>query len=90
MVCRLTYEARSAVAKNSVAKLCFEIMARKRTNLAVAADVATADEMLQLAEATGPHICVFKTHVDIFDRWAHHTPRRGGKAQLTKHVQGWD
>eukprot|EP00775_Hariotina_reticulata_P005642 gene5642-5881_t len=66
---RLTYEERSALAKNSVAKRCLEIMARKQTNLAVAADVATADEMLQLAEATGPHICVFKTHVDIFDRW---------------------
>jgi uridine monophosphate synthetase len=65
---RLSYEERAAVAKNSVAKQCFEIMARKRTNLAVAADVATADEMLALAEQTGPHICVFKTHVDIFDR----------------------
>lgn len=66
---RLTYEARAAVAKNSVARACLELMARKKTNLAVAADVSTADEMLQLAEATGPHICVFKTHVDIFDRW---------------------
>ena len=65
---RLTYEARAALAKNSVAKQCLELMARKKTNLAVAADVATAGEMLQLAEATGPHICVFKTHVDIFDR----------------------
>lgn len=65
---RLTYEARAAVAKNSVARECLELMARKKTNLAVAADVSTADEMLQLAEATGPHICVFKTHVDIFDR----------------------
>lgn len=66
--CRLTYEERAGLAKNSVAKQCLEIMARKKTNLAVAADVATADEMLRLAEQTGPHICVFKTHVDIFDR----------------------
>lgn len=66
---RLSYEERAGLAKNSVAKQCFELMARKRTNLAVAADVATADEMLALAEQTGPHICVFKTHVDIFDRW---------------------
>lgn len=66
--CRLRYEERAGLAKNSVAKRCFEIMARKKTNLAVAADVSTADEMLSLAEQTGPHICVFKTHVDIFDR----------------------
>lgn len=65
---RLAYEARAGLAKNSVARECLELMARKKTNLAVAADVSTADEMLQLAEATGPHICVFKTHVDIFDR----------------------
>lgn len=67
---RLSYEARAGLAKNAVARECLELMARKKTNLAVAADVSTADEMLRLAEATGPHICVFKTHVDIFDRWA--------------------
>eukprot|EP00879_Flechtneria_rotunda_P003802 GHRR01004042.1.p1 GENE.GHRR01004042.1~~GHRR01004042.1.p1 ORF type:complete len:447 (+),score=159.94 GHRR01004042.1:160-1500(+) len=66
---RLSYMERAGLANNSVAKQCFEIMARKRTNLAVAADVGTAHDMLQLAEAVGPHICVFKTHVDIFDRW---------------------
>lgn len=65
---RLSYEARAGLAKNAVARECLELMARKKTNLAVAADVSTADEMLRLAEATGPHICVFKTHVDIFDR----------------------
>lgn len=67
--CRLRYEQRSALAKNSMAKRCFEIMARKQTNLSVAADVATAEEMLTLADAVGPHICVFKTHVDIFNEW---------------------
>jgi uridine monophosphate synthetase len=64
---RLSYEARAALAPNAVAKACFELMARKRTNLAVAADVGSAEEMLALADAVGPHICVFKTHVDIFD-----------------------
>eukprot|EP00983_Pelagomonas_calceolata_P083999 1156272-Pelagomonas_calceolata.AAC.12 len=44
-------------------------MARKQSNLSVAADVDTVEEMLDLAEKVGPHIVVFKTHVDIFDKW---------------------
>ncbi|KAI8470633.1 MAG: humps family-domain-containing protein [Monoraphidium minutum] len=66
---RLTYEARAALAENAMAKACLETMARKRTNLSVAADVDTAEEMLEIADKVGPHICVLKTHVDIFDKW---------------------
>lgn len=66
---RLTYEARAKMARCAMARRCLELMARKRTNLSVAADVGTADEMLALADAVGPHVCVFKTHVDIFDKW---------------------
>ena len=45
-------------------------MSRKRTNLAVAADVPSTDAVLALADAAGPHIAVFKTHVDAQDRWS--------------------
>ena len=44
-------------------------MARKQTNLSVAADVETAEDMLALADAVGPHVAVLKTHVDVFDSW---------------------
>ena len=44
-------------------------MSRKKTNLAVAADVPSTDAVLALADAAGPHIAVFKTHVDAQDRW---------------------
>lgn len=66
---RLTWEARAAAAANPAGRALFELMARKRTNLAVAADVPSTDAVLALAESTGPHIAVFKTHVDALDRW---------------------
>lgn len=66
---RLTYEQRIPLAKCAMARQCLEVMVRKQTNLSVAADVDTAEEMLELAEKVGPYICVFKTHVDIFDQW---------------------
>ncbi|KAK9811268.1 hypothetical protein WJX72_000943 [[Myrmecia] bisecta] len=66
---RLSFEQRKVLAKNALGQKLFELMLRKQTNLAVAADVATVEEMLALADKVGPHICVFKTHVDIFDRW---------------------
>ena len=46
----MTYEARAALAKNPMARQCLELMARKKTNLSVAADVDTAEEMLAMAE----------------------------------------
>ena len=67
---RLPWAARAAAAANPTGKALFELMDRKKTNLAVAADVASTDAVLALAEATGPHIAVFKTHVDAMDRWS--------------------
>eukprot|EP00798_Chlamydomonas_sp_ICE-L_P011783 gene11783-14930_t len=47
---RMRYEERAKVAKNPMAKKCLELMAKKKTNLSVAADVDTAEEMLAMAE----------------------------------------
>lgn len=73
---RLRYEERASHAKNELGRALLELVARKRTNLSVAADVASPEAMLELAEQVGPHVCVFKTHVDVFDSWTEEHARR--------------
>jgi orotidine 5'-phosphate decarboxylase subfamily 1 len=42
-------------------------MDEKQTNLCVAADVTTKQELLRLADLLGQEICLFKTHIDIVE-----------------------
>jgi len=63
-----------ALSENAMAKRLLALMQEKQSNLSVAADVNTCAEVLALAEAIGPHVCVFKTHVDVL---ADFTPEFG-------------
>ncbi|KAI9247193.1 Orotidine 5'-phosphate decarboxylase [Phascolomyces articulosus] len=62
-----TYAERAARHPNACAKQLFELMERKKTNLSVAADVTTKKELLAVADAVGPFVCVLKTHIDIVE-----------------------
>lgn len=48
---RKSYSNRKASIKSKTAKKLLDIMEQKQTNLCVSADVTTADELIQLAEA---------------------------------------
>ncbi|KAJ2613004.1 orotidine 5'-phosphate decarboxylase [Coemansia sp. RSA 1365] len=62
-----TYAARGQEHVHPLAKQLFANMERKKSNLSVAADVATKAELLLLADKVGPYICVLKTHIDIVE-----------------------
>ncbi|KAL3271525.1 hypothetical protein HHI36_022002 [Cryptolaemus montrouzieri] len=64
---KLSYIDRLQYAKNNVAKDLLSIMAKKQTNLCVAADLTIAADVLNLAEQVGPYICCLKTHIDIIE-----------------------
>ncbi|RUS76691.1 hypothetical protein EGW08_015546, partial [Elysia chlorotica] len=63
----LKYSERAALCTNELSKRLFAIMDRKKTNLALSADVTSSQELLQLVDKTGPHVCIVKTHVDILE-----------------------
>ena len=63
---RATYASRAELTENQCAKDLWRLMDEKKTNLCLSADVESAAELLALADALGPEICVLKTHCDLY------------------------
>ncbi|KAG5518269.1 hypothetical protein PMAC_003065 [Pneumocystis sp. 'macacae'] len=63
----LSYDARAALLGDSPAGRLLALAARKKTNLAFAADYMRSADLVAAAERVGPHICVLKTHADAVD-----------------------
>lgn len=61
----MTFADRAKVAKNEVSRALLKIMDLKKTNLCLAADLSSSEEIFNVIEAVGPFICLLKTHVDI-------------------------
>jgi hypothetical protein len=56
----ISFGQRARLHNNAVGAELLLLMERKQTNLCVAADLTTKQELLDLAEAVGPHICLLK------------------------------
>lgn len=67
MQVRLSYAERAAFCKNALAKKLFFLIDKKKSNLALSADITSCAEVLMLADKLGPEICILKTHVDILE-----------------------
>lgn len=73
---RLSFLKRSSLTRHPMAQKLFKLMEDKKSNLSVAIDVTSQNQLLEMADALGPDLCVLKTHVDIL---ADFTPDFGRK-----------
>lgn len=63
----MKYSDRAELCSNPTAQKILKLMDEKKTNLSLAADVTTKEELIRLADLIGPEICVLKTHIDIIE-----------------------
>lgn len=75
MITHLTYSERANYCLSPLAQNLFRLMDAKQTNLALSADVTSADALLTLAEDIGPEICVLKTHIDMIEDYTPDLPQ---------------
>lgn len=64
---RLSYKERAGYCLSATGSRLLQLLDEKQTNLALSADVTSAQALLDLADQLGPEICVLKTHIDIID-----------------------
>ncbi|KAH0565747.1 hypothetical protein GP486_000844 [Trichoglossum hirsutum] len=70
---RQPYGLRANSQTHPLARYLLQLMALKKTNLCVSADVTTSAALLTLAEQVGDSICMFKTHCDMVEDWSAET-----------------
>jgi len=72
----LSYRERASLPNTSIlTAYLLRLIALKRTNLCLSADVTSTSELLTLAEETGDSICILKTHCDIITDFGERTVR---------------
>lgn len=67
----LTYNERISLTSHPLSRHLFQLLEKKKTNLALSADVTQKAQLLKLADELGPEICVLKTHIDIIEDFDH-------------------
>lgn len=66
---KMTYKERALRVTHPVTKKLLEYMESKKTNIGLAADLSSQEEIISLIHKVGEHICVLKTHIDIIENF---------------------
>lgn len=61
---RLSYEKLLESTQNSILRKLFKIMIDKQTNLCIAANFETTEQLVQFIDKVGKHVCIIKTQVE--------------------------
>jgi uridine monophosphate synthetase len=75
----LSFIKRASLTRHKTAQRLFQIMEAKQSNLALALDVSSQAQLLEMADELGPKLCMLKTHVDILEDF---TPNFGEKLKI--------
>lgn len=82
-VSKLSFAERATRTTHPLSAYLLRLMAAKKSNLCLSADVSTTNQLLHLADTVGPSIVVLKTHYDLVSNWDYH-PATGTGARLNR------
>ena len=68
-IAKQTYSQRAENAIHPLSAYLLRLIAVKKSNLCLSADVSTTQQLLHLADSIGPSIVVLKTHYDLINNW---------------------
>ncbi|HEY4831883.1 MAG TPA: orotidine-5'-phosphate decarboxylase [Waddliaceae bacterium] len=72
----LTYTQRADSSLNPAGYKLLRLMDEKQTNLSLAADLTSKQQLLEIADLIGPEICLLKTHIDILEDFTPDFPHK--------------
>lgn len=78
---KMAYRDRAETTSHPLSAYLYKLMDLKASNLCLSADVATARELLSIADKVGKSIVVLKTHYDMVSGWDFN-PETGTGARL--------